>query len=83
MKPFFTAEDLMPAIDTGSDNSDSLIYPVIVSIIERCSELANAKIEREGKFIYLDREDRKWEDVVEASYGHTHKALMLPPEPIE
>lgn len=54
--------------------------------LEKMAELANAKLEREGKVVYTHSTFEKpgyWGPIEQGSFDDTHKALLINIEPIE
>jgi len=78
MKPFFTAKDF-------GDLRFNQAPDQIETWAQMSARIANAKLEREGKVVFNDREinlSGKWWEECEVVYG-THKALLVQVEKIE
>jgi len=84
MKPFYTAADF-----NGMVPSKELdyIFTVNKKEAELIANLANAKLEREGKVVYVSLEHGKhWSHggaLEDMKYAETHKVLLINPEELK
>ncbi len=72
---FFKPEDFMV---------DLLTYKEDISVSQIIANIANAKLEREGKVVYKEKDPvNVWCEVTWPALNHAYKALLINIEPIE